>query len=655
MLQVQQPVNPASSSIALRRRSLSSRLFRCIFVGVAITLLLTCIELAIVWMFNPFYVLGRDASHRLSALAAIPTHHPLLLLVPLVELLGITLVAFVAMKPLAIMAYLRTVQKAQERYRKLYTSLTSMDAMYDTPVTYYEHNPDPTVSNPGQSISVVSLPDLLRQQQDASLLLMGAPGAGKSLALRRCLFLYSQQRQDKIPVYIPLSHYSLFLKAHGLASSFKTAEEDADEQNSMPVVSPQQGKLLDFLYDSDLPGMRHLRLYLKKLLEQVRQFIERYIQDQGRQGQHTAGQVMQMIDHSRLRYLCANPLILSTLMETIDKVGIERGKQLDTRGGLLQEYVAQLIEREQARSKWRRGAPAANDVVQLLSRIACAARWSNEPYALQLSAPEENVRRGAHFVTLAGELLAWLEKHPVHSPFGPEQPSEPYELTTLAGILQFAQSAGLIDLNPDGVLSFRHAMLADYFVAEFFAANATNIQSPAPSQELLANAGYWSEPVALWAGLLDNPMQLAERFAVPGNVGGPFVAGQPGYLLQALALILICIGVSWTPPKAEFRQETVISARLATMLANVMRDGSLREEMAGIFTRCAEEGAQEIYRSLIPLLMIESIEEFLVLLDKNIVPGLLFAYLSDSADILVYEAQVKRLCRLLWRFGPVAV
>src|SRR6266702_5333439 len=237
MLQVQQPVKPASSSTALRRRSLSSRLFRCIFVGVAITLLLTCIELAVVWMFNPFYVLGRDASHRLSALAATPTHHPLLLLVPLVELLGITLLAFVAMKPLAIMAYLRTVQKAQERYRKIYTSLTSMDAMYDTPVAYYEHNPDPTVSNPGQSISVVSLPDLLRQQ-DASLLLMGAPGAGKSLALRRCLFLYSQQRQDKIPVYVPLSHYSLFLKAHGPASPFKTAEEDADEQNSMPVVSP---------------------------------------------------------------------------------------------------------------------------------------------------------------------------------------------------------------------------------------------------------------------------------------------------------------------------------------------------------------------------------------------------------------------------------
>ena len=181
------------------------------------------------------------------------------------------------------------------------------------------------------------------------------------------------------------------------------------------------------------------------------------------------------------------------------------------------------------------------------------------------------------------------------------------------------------------------------------------VQSSAPSQELLANTGYWSEPVALWAGLMDNSMQLAERFAVPENVGQPPVAGQPGYLLQALALSLICIGVSWTPPRAEFQQETVISGRLATMLANVMQDSALREEMAGIFTRCAEEGAQEIYQSLIPLLMIKGIEEFLVLLDKNIVPGLLFAYLSESADILAYEAQVKHLCRLLWRFGPVAV
>ena len=307
----------------------------------------------------------------------------------------------------------------------------------------------------------------------------------------------------------------------------------------MPAIPPLQVTLLDFLCTSDLPGMRHLRPYLKKLmeqgrllllcdgldevdphyrtaiarelaelllvtrnrlvvtcreidyleqqelktlgdeghieraiiyplqLEQVRQFIERYIQDQGGQGQHTAGQVLQMIERSRLRYLSTNPLILCALMETIDELGIARGKQLDARGYLLQEYVTLLIEREQAQSKWRKGAPTERDVVQLLSRIACAARWFNDPYAIQLPVAEENVRRGAHIPALARELLTWLEKHPAHGPFAPEQPSEPDDLTTLTQILQFAQYAGLIDLSPRGKLSFRHAMIADYFVAEY--------------------------------------------------------------------------------------------------------------------------------------------------------------------------------------------
>ena len=182
MVNVQQPVNSASSTTVLRQRNVSSRLVRCIFVGVAITLLLTCSELAVVWIFNPFYLLGRNTTHSFSALSAIATHHLLLLLVPIVELLGITLVAFLAMKPLAIRAYLRAVQKAQERYRKMYTFLTSMDDIYDMPVTYYKHRPDRTIANSGQSISIVDLPDL-SGQQDASLLLMGSPGAELAVAI----------------------------------------------------------------------------------------------------------------------------------------------------------------------------------------------------------------------------------------------------------------------------------------------------------------------------------------------------------------------------------------------------------------------------------------------------------------------------------------
>ena len=124
MLQVQQPMHSARSSISVKRRSASSRLLRCIFVGISLTLLLICIELAVTWVLDPFYMHGRTTIDGIAGVGVFLTHLPLLLLilVPLVELVAISLIAFVAMKPLAILAYLRDVQKAEKRYRKLYPS-----------------------------------------------------------------------------------------------------------------------------------------------------------------------------------------------------------------------------------------------------------------------------------------------------------------------------------------------------------------------------------------------------------------------------------------------------------------------------------------------------------------------------------------------------
>src|SRR5206468_10860671 len=79
-------------------------------------------------------------------------------------------------------------------------------------------------------------------------------------------------------------------------------------------------------------------------LGQVREFIERYIGEQAEAWQHTAGQLMQMIERSRLRLLCTNPLMLFTFLAVIDKVGMGRGRQLGTRGRLLRAYIAHLIE-----------------------------------------------------------------------------------------------------------------------------------------------------------------------------------------------------------------------------------------------------------------------------------------------------------------------
>src|SRR5216684_1608874 len=441
------PVQSARSN-SIQRIALS-RLFRGILVGVGITLLLTGIELGVVWLLNPAFILGRDTIHRFSALLALPLHIPLLLLIPFFELVGISVAAYIVTLPLAIMAYVRDVQKWQEGYRKRYTSLDSLAHIYKTPVTYYKHTPDLTIAEQGTHGQRIALPELVELPQEASLLLLGAAGAGKTIALAYLAFVTMQQRsalmrgRQKIPIYIPLKNYSAFIKANLPGNTVIAVEEHASDQLPVSADAVGQVTLLDFLHASGQPGMRHLRPYLKKLLErgsllflidglneveqryrafiaselaemalvtqnrfvitcreadyqarpefvalvheghieravinpleleQVRAFVEQYIEDQGNNWQHTAGQIMHVIDSSRLRYLCTNPLMLFTFMTIIDKVGVARGKKLDTRGRLLKEYVAQLIEREQAQPKWKKEAPTETDVLRLLRRMAC--------------------------------------------------------------------------------------------------------------------------------------------------------------------------------------------------------------------------------------------------------------------------------------------
>ncbi len=367
---------------------------------------------------------------------------------------------------------------------------------------------------------------------------------------------------------------------------------------------------------------------------------------------------MQVIDRSRLRYHCTNPMMLFTLMGIIDKIGVERGKQIDTRGRLLREYVKQLIEYEQQQAKWKQGAPQEQEVIHFLSAVACAARWANDRNAIQLrvSTPSfvigKEASGGPGFVELADELQYWLDEHQAQGPFtsaedDDEQPSEPYNDPAL--LVQFALSAALIEISPSGVLSFRHELIAEYFVAEyFFATNKKRSSTQIIREDLLENVGRWSEPVAIWAGLLENPLLLAERFGALGS-------NNPAYVLQALALALVCVGVLWTPPQAEIQRTVLLPSSVEEALTIAVRNRAAREELARIFTRCAEEGGQEVYRSLLPLLMVDGVDELLALLDQTIVPELLFTQLQDAVDNVAYEAQVKRLVRVLSRFGGIVV
>jgi HEAT repeat protein len=99
----------------------------------------------------------------------------------------------------------------------------------------------------------------------------------------------------------------------------------------------------------------------------------------------------------------------------------------------------------------------------------------------------------------------------------------------------------------------------------------------------------------------------------------------------------------------------VLPKSLEEALTIAVHNRVAREELARTFTQCAEEGAQEIYRSLLPLIVIDGIDDLLMLLDQTIVPDLLFNHLRDTVDNAAYETQVKRLTRVLGRFSGAII
>ncbi len=678
-----------------------------IALGIALvgTLLLTLLEAILIVLINPTHLAG---------LLALPSHAPQVFIVPVVEFALLILAVRVGSMPLAIYRYLQDVRTAQEQYYQLYTPLTALTNIRQTPIA----NEQGAVSSVIEER--IAILDLV-QQQDTDQLILGVPGAGKTTALRVYQYSASEHpwelvfKHNRVPIYVPMKNYSLFLK------TYLPSENDIPDVNNVaPHVT-----LLDFLAESDLPGIEHLRPYLFQLsqqgrllllcdglneidnnylsfvshelvylmqntqnrlvmtcrevdyreqpdfidlvnkgqasratvyplqTDQISEFVERYVERQDKHWRHTAGQIMQVIDRSRLRYHCTNPMMLFTLMGIIDKIGVERGKQIDTRGRLLRESVKQLVMREQAQPRWNKVAPSERALVRFLSEVACAARWANDRNAIQLrvaTVAGEDIRIGASIDELADELRFWLDEHPPESPFvdGNELMPEPYD--DMVQLLQFALSSALIEVSPSGVLSFRHELIAEYFVAEYFyAVDSIKGTAQLPIRlDLLENVGRWSESVAIWAGLLDEPLVLAERFGELGR-------SNPAYVLQSLALSLVCVGVLWTPPQAEVQRPIALPPRVAESLAIAVRNRAAREELARIFTRCAEEGGQEVYRSLLPLIIVEGVDDLLILLDQSIVPELLFTQLQDTVDIVAYEAQVKRLTQVLGRFGSVVV
>ncbi|HEX9132378.1 MAG TPA: HEAT repeat domain-containing protein, partial [Ktedonobacteraceae bacterium] len=752
MIEDQRPVTPTDTgrnvvSHRSNQRIGMPRLPRNILIGVGFALILTCIEGAL-WIFNPFHLFGSAAPQNLPTLLSDVVHTPLLWLVLLLQVIVLCVLVHFADKPLALLRYIKEVRKAQERYRALFTPLTSWPAIYERSIIRYQDTPD--LSTPGQvqHISMLELVQDLGSSPTASLshqLILGPPGAGKTTLLYFYQFSVLQRPRplifgrDKIPVYIPLMNFSLYLENHGTGSA----------QDKLFVGTPS---LLDFLHASDLVGIDHLRPLLQKLAAQgrilflcdglneidekyrvavaeelaammgqiqnqlvltcreidfqgqpqlaqavtenlvarayinplddneVRSFVERFIeeQDEGKKWRHTAGQVMEVIDRSRLRDHCANPLLFFALMEIIDGLGVIRGKQLDTRGQLLRAFVNHLIQQEMSQPRWSDAAPTEHDVLLFLSELACAARWANNTNAIQIPVSS---KKGLRLEDFAGGLQTWLSEHPAQclsalqaldtpsmtisdSPNGMYQAPEsilhePYSQVELTGLLQFAQSAALIEISPGGIVSFRHELSAAYFVAEYFLAQGvtgkTKFVTPEENSAMSgASTDQWDigaqfiAPMALWAGLVDDPEEYAKRFATLGQQN-------PAFNLEALTLALVCIGVAYIPPQTGNAHQLVLPSNLEEAVTRVVRDEQACNALARLFTRFAVEGAQEIYQSLFPLLMVDGIDELVIRLNTEIVLDLLFKQLCDVADNAAYEMMVKRLVRVLGHFGAVTV
>ncbi|GHO45487.1 hypothetical protein KSX_36500 [Ktedonospora formicarum] len=672
------------------------------------TVVVGMILIVILWLLNP---LQQGSSERLTGIFSLMAHSPLIFVSLCLLFLTLFLVSLFGTRIYALLRYLREAGREHRRVQRLYTPLEAMANIRPTAEQNHHEVTAPTIAVQREPVSILKLLEQHRSHQ----LILGVPGAGKTMALRVYQYRAVAQplrlivRREYIPILIPMKNYSLYLKRYSDLPEETWADYDIG--------------LLSYLQESDLPGMHYIAPYLRQLARQgrllllcdglnevdsnylsfvsqeladlmlhsdnrllmtcreidyreqpafvrlvergqaacatiyplqpaqIHQFVERYILAQDGRWRHTAGQIIQIIDRSRLRYHCTNPMMLFTLMEIIDQIGVERGKQIDTRGRLLRESVVQLIARESRQGRWSSSALSEQGVIRFLSVVACAARWANDRNAIQLSVSATNGHWGeADLEAFGDELALWLNENPARGPYPDVE--EPDALDDIAAdrtqLLQFALAGDLIDISPNGVLSFRHELIAEYFVAEYFFAAERLTSEPVIREEMLENVGRWSEPIAIWAGLLDDPLVLAEQFGERG-------LESRSYLLQALSLALVCVGVLWTPPQAEIERPVVLPPAVEEALSIVVRNKEARESLARIFTRCAEEGGQEVYRSLLPLIMVEGVDEMLILLDKAVVPDLLFSYLEDMVDDVAYEAQVKRLTRLLGRFGSVVV
>lgn len=719
--------------LTYQRRARLIRILRIFFTGLA---LLLTVDITILLIVNLSFIFGKgDIVAHIFPLLFVLAHSFLLVLILAPEIVLVLLMALWLAEPLAILAFLYEVRKAQKRSYREYFPLEALPLI--TP-EYGSQNPGDLVDQSQQE----KAPILALIRRKTHLLLTGVPGAGKTTVLNVYQHDASKhywsilRSRDQLPIYIPMDSYSLFLESMQQPSS--------DSMTS----SVEDTALFQFLLTEEkLPAMHHVRPYLKGLIEQGRllflcdglnevngtvlpvirkelswlmhqsspegnrfvmtcreldyidqfelrrlvienrveratihqledrsensqvgQFVEAYVYKSGTKLRYSKEQFLEVINYTGLRRHCTNPMMLSTLIKIIDDIGMDDSRQLSTRGRLMEQYVLHLIRRQLLKSGRGRSAQVDGGLVPLLSEAACAVRWASDlttrsassRRAVQLNVSVSRNSR-AYYRNLADQMTEWLDSNHAKEPFIFDkqsdllldlEPAHEQLSESLPELIAFAQRAGLVDISASGELRFQHELLAEYFVAEYFRMvdNKVNLLLPL-RVELLEDVGCWKEPVALWAGLIDDPIRLADLFATLGK-------NHPDYISQAATLSLTCIGVLWTSGYGIELPQSVLE-----VLAHAVRDEKTQKDLARQLNECAQTGGQEVYQSLLPLLsiaqinrgFIKGVEGLLAQLDKPVVPELLLNYLEEIINHKRYEREVQSLISVLGRFGAAAV
>jgi hypothetical protein len=291
--------------------------------------------------------------------------------------------------------------------------------------------------------------------------------------------------------------------------------------------------------------------------------------------------------------------------------------------------------------------PDAQYVKDFLSAVACTARRNGQRNAVQLV-------KDTKFTTasqLQDFLNIWLSDNEVDV--------SNFTQAHIGKFLRIALDAGLITISNNGVLSFIHELIAEYFAAEYLRLtyHRKEVEDELFWQSIYESevqaAGLWSEPVAIWAGLEDQPKEIA-RFLMTDidyycRQKDMNAADADFYHYHAMALSLGCLGVRVSDGLPD---ETLSYLQRSALVKEK------HEQLALIFKRCADEGGIGVYQALLPYIHLPGLLDVLVKIhelysekENSTILAMIFEYLEKVAANPANEEQKQALITLLGEIG----